>query len=746
MAYLETNIPAVSDDTKAKKGKSLADLEKKLLMEVDQSEMGLIARARENLRLSIESRRRYDWEWLARDLFRRGYQFSRYNPATRTVIMATSNSTKIPINITASAMRVIKNQVVAFRPKWEVLPNNLDDESKDNARYSGKLLDYVYIKSRLRKHVKELIGQGLLFSVGGPWQIGWDDDFENEDGTKGFVFIWPLDPFDFYIDPNCTDGVAFSDAEYVVKCVRRSLREVKNNPKYQHTELISRGDMKLAQSEYKQFLLTSLKYMGQMQTTPESETIIVKEGYFKEHDDKGKVKMRHLIWVDACQFPLFNELLDDDDFPFRMYQADPNPLEVYGEGWARHVIPVNRVLNALESSIFDYNYRYSKGRLVIDKNSGIRVVTNEHGSIIEKNRGADIHSLPLQPLPQQAEGQVMRMRQYFEDLSGAHDVSLGRIPVGVKSGIGIAELKQADATNQDDLVDNLEDFLVEVAKKVLKIVSEKVTFPRLVKATNIAGKSDYFVVVGAEGAKTRAKNKKTYKIGGTEYPMAVITPNNTITVQIGSWLAYSKQQRQQELKDLFTQGVIDQRTLLEHLEFGDVDQIVERTRMEALMKKHRDVQQLGPNEVTDEEVAISENDMLLQGDTRVTALPTDNHQVHIGVHDQYRTNKLVAAHINEHSVMEATQKAAQRSGAGVGQIGNQMDQLTQMAQSIPPEILAAGIATGPNAPQGAPGQAPPMPPMGPGGAGAPPMPPAPGPGGPGGPATGGGVLPPAPGM
>jgi len=623
----------------------MREIEKEILGGADPDEHIILERAKTNWKLASDNRRRYDWEWLSRDLFRRGYQFTRYNPTTRTVTMAATNNARIPINLTVSAMRVIKNQVTAFKPKWEVLPTTLDEESHQNARYSGKTLDYIFVKNKLRKTIKETVMQGLIYSVGGPWQIGWDTDIVNEDNSKGFVYIWLVDPYDFYFDPNCTDGLTFSDAQFCIKAVRRSLSEVRNNQNYKNRELLTRGDMRVAASEYKQFLLQSLKYMGQMQTTIESETVIVKEGYFKEHQEDGSTKIRQVTWVDSMIKPLQNELLDTEDFPFRMYQADINPLEVYGEGWARHTIPINKVINSLESSVFDYNYRYAKGRIVVDKNSGVRVIDNQHGSIVEKNRGTDVHSLPLQPLPQATENQIIRMRQYFEDLSGAHDVSLGRIPVGVKSGIGIAELKQADATNQDDLVDNLEDFLVEVAKKCLMVLSENINFPRIVKATNIAGKADYFAIIGEKFAEGRGSE---VTIGAKKYPLAVITPNNTVTVQIGSWLAYSKQQRQQELKDLFTQGIIDQRTLLEHLEFGDVDTILARTRQEAILKARRNQQQVSQTSVSEEALATTENDMMLMGDERIMAQGQDDHEVHISVHSEHKDNAMILAHIQEH--------------------------------------------------------------------------------------------------
>jgi len=194
----------------------------------------------------------------------------------------------------------------------------------------------------------------------------------------------------------------------------------------------------------------------------------------------------------------------------------------------------------------------------------------------------------------------------------------------------------------------LEDFLVEVARKVLQIISENITFPRLIKATNIAGDADYFAIIGEEGR----KRKKTVKIGKKTYPLAVISNDNTINVTIGSWLAYTKQQRQQELKDLYTSGVIDQRTLLEHLEFGDIDNIITRTRHEAIIKKRRELQQMGqPTDVTEEELALAENRMLVEGNTDVTAMPNDDHEVHISIHSEDASHDLVKLHIDEHNAL-----------------------------------------------------------------------------------------------
>src|SRR5258708_9997656 len=121
-----------------------------------------IANAKELLGRSADARRRYDYEWMVRDLFRRGYHFSRYQPTTQTVILASKQSAKIPVNLTQAAMRSIRNQVTSFRPKWECLPRYTSEESKTQARYTGMYLDYLFDRLRLKHKIKESITHGLI--------------------------------------------------------------------------------------------------------------------------------------------------------------------------------------------------------------------------------------------------------------------------------------------------------------------------------------------------------------------------------------------------------------------------------------------------------------------------------------------------------------------------------------------------------------------------------------------------------
>lgn len=596
-----------------------------------------------------ESRRKHDWEWLVRTLYVKGYHFARYNRSTNTVTFATRTGVRIPINLTGAHLRAVRNQVTSFRPKWEVLPRVTTESAIENAKYSTKILDFFYTQLHIKRKIKELITHALQYSVG-IWQFGIK-------GKNGDIDVTPIDPFDFYVDPNVRSSNLNDPeygAEYVFKTVNRPVEAVKNDKRYSYTDSLQ-PDNKIASAEYKTFILQVTKNYFQQPT--DSETVLLYEGMRREYQEDGSFKLRLMTWTENSLDPQQDKLLDETEYPYEVYQGEINPLELYGESWVKHLIPINRIIDALESHIFEYNHFYAKGRFVVDKNSGVRIIVNQHGQVIEKNRGSQVTSLPLQPLPMAPFEQLQNFRRYMEDLSGAHDVSLGRIPAGIRSGTGIAELKQADATNQDDLVDNLEDFLERSAYRILRLVADNWMTSKLITVTGLGGQPAYFMAVGERSKMLKKGEDAKFTFGSMELPLAVIGRENEVRVQVGSWLAYTKAARKEELKDLFRIGAIDQRTLLEHLEFGDVENILERARNERLLdlkagRTAASVERLNPGvELSDEEIALAENELMTEGkDQKVE--PDDDHEIHLAIHKEAMGNRefkdIVIAHMNEH--------------------------------------------------------------------------------------------------
>jgi hypothetical protein len=605
-------------------------------------ELRLIWQVRLMEQQAKEHRRKFDWEWLVRTLYVRGYHHARYQRSNNTVTFSTRTGVKIPVNLVSAHLRGVRNQVTSFQPKWEVLPNVTTDAAFQNAKYSGKVLDYAYEKAQIKRKIKEAVTHALMYSIG-IWYFDID--------AKGNIVINTIDPFDFYVDPNIKSPNLNDPeygAEYVIITHQMPIDALKKNKRYQNTENLQTDNL-VASAEYKQFLMQVTK--NQFTAGRDvNQTVILKEAWIRERQEDGSIKMRILTYVDSIEKPLRNELTDEEEYPFEILQGDIYPGELYGEGWIKHLIPINRVIDALESHIFEYNHLFAKGRFIIDKNSGVRLIVNQHGQIIEKNRGSTVQPITVPPLPPSPQEQISNMRKYLEDISGVHDVSLGRLPGTIRSGVAIAELRQSDATNQSDLVDNLEDFLSRAGRKILKLVAENWTTSKLVSVTGIGGKPEYFMAIGERGS---IKDKTEFKMGDRKLPLAVIGAENEVRVQVGSWLAYTKEARQEKLKELFRLGAIDQMTYLQHAEFADIEGIMERTREERIFQnnsgaKSASIQRDYGIQLDEESVALAENEIMTREGIEQHAEPGDEHELHLLIHKEERDNDLVQAHIAEH--------------------------------------------------------------------------------------------------
>jgi len=648
-------------------------------MKTMREELELVSDCKVKEQRAADDRQKYDWEWLVRQLYVRGYHFAKYNRDSNSVVFSSRTGVKIPINLVGAHLRGVLNQATSFQPKWEVMPAVTTDRAFDNARFSGKVLDWVYEKAQIKRKIKEVVKDALIHSVG-IWQFMTDKD-DN-------VIVNRTDPFDFYVDPDCKSSNLNDPefgAEYVVLTHTLAKDYVQKNKVYKNTEDL-KSDATKNSAQYKKFLIQVTR--GGLSQDSDS-TVLLHEFYKRERNEKGDIEIRLIAYTDTSLKPLRNEIIGDE-YPFEILQGDINPGELYGESWIKHLIPINRVIDGLESHIFEYNHMFAKGRFIIDKNSGVRLITNQNGQIIEKNRGSQVQAITVPALPSTPMEQIASMRRYLEDISGVHDVSLGRLPGTIRSGTAIAELRQADSTNQADLVDNLEDFLSRAGRKILKLVSEDWTTSKLISITGIGGKREYFMAVGEDG---KTKDKKM-KYGDRELPLAVIGKENDVRVQIGSWLAYTKEARMEKLKELYRLGAIDQNALLQNLEFADIDGIIERTRKERILtaktsSASQSVEKEFGIQLTDEEIALAENELMIEGIDQ-KAHPEDDHEIHIMIHkEDADSSPDIKAHIAEHMSLQKW-----RDSMGSRPINPDINKETPTPDMINTLMEAGGAAMG----------------------------------------------------
>jgi hypothetical protein len=222
-------------------------------------------------------------------------------------------------------------------------------------------------------------------------------------------------------------------------------------------------------------------------------------------------------------------------------------------------------------------------------------------------------------------------------------VSIGRIPTGVKSGVAIEYLQEADATIIRPKQRQFQYAFTEVGRLMLAYMKRYYIEPRKVKVRGEGGEMEL-----------------------VEFSREDIPDDADVRVNVGTALTYTRTARLQELKELYALKAIGRETLLKNYEFPNVAEAIEEAEREELRQKALEMApQKGKapqEEMNGEEEAVKEADAenlsLAQGG-EAQIEPEQNHEIHIQVHQLFQRSReyqnvlpenrdKLEAHIQEH--------------------------------------------------------------------------------------------------
>jgi hypothetical protein len=517
---------------------------------------------------ALAGRKTLDWKWFQYDLWVSGYHYAKYDKITQQVtsVAPKSGEVKIVINKVYTTLRSVRNFALRNRPRAEVTPENLTPENVSEAVKVNRYLDYLFDRLGLSLKLKESMWHALKYSTGF-WQILWDSD-------KQEIAVNVIDPYDLYFDPSARSE---NEARYVFLAVTRTIDELKNDKKYNQEEVVLlKGSAELASSNIKSRLLQMER--GEFISSKEKGNVVVKECWYREGD-------KICLMTTAEDHILRKEETDLTRLPFFKLSADIEPLSLYGQGWVKNLIPVNQLLNMLESQVAEYNIVMNKGKWVGDKGAGIRTINNAMGQFIEKKRGYDLHQEPIAPMTNSIFAQIENTNRYIEDIGGAHDASMGRIPTGATSGRALEALQVGDSNNLSEIIENCEVFLEDCYEYMLFLASKKYQFARNIAPIAQTGEREFIKVIGEDAEQVPE--------GAT-----VINSKNIVDVRITSWLAMTGESRRDALKELYQLQAIDQQTLLDGYGIGNIADVIKRLREQKMQDK---ATELAGNDIANEQ-------------------------------------------------------------------------------------------------------------------------------------------------
>ena len=486
-------------------------------------------------------------QWFVNYMYYKGYQNLKYDKVTGTFIKDVRNPLTFYINHTYIVCRAIRNAVMKANPTWDVDALPYGELDNDTSRILGEYLAFQYDRLNLEEKVNKALLYGLLYGLG-IFQYGYDDRLDNGEGN---AWIETLDPFDTYIDPYCT---SMEDARYVIKVMSKPYELLVDNPNYDKKVVENlTTTSNLSESDYKNLILNNENNISNT-----SKNVILHEGWFVT-----KEGIRVITTSPQSNEILRNELTTFKKLPFEIYQPDINVGGIYGEGWVKNIVPLNKAANYLETSRLEYNILINKGRLLIPKGAGVKSVTNQNGEKIYYKAGFKPEFLPTPPMGSDVDRQINALGAYIQLIGAANEAFIGQTPTGVKSGIAIETLIASNFNQLSDLVNNLANTLAKLGEDILNLGYEYQLLTKPFRASS----GEYYGILG--GGLEPKEMERLAKV-------VSIPANPEVKVKITSGVAHTKEAKRDILMTLRAGGDVSRQTLLENL---GIDPKVEQERI-----------------------------------------------------------------------------------------------------------------------------------------------------------------------
>ena len=531
-----------------------------------------------------------EFEWYMNYQFKEGNHYVHYNSANKQIerLPRKKGEVRITINKVKSTLRAVQNYSTRFSPKWEITPGDLDPDTIANARRSGKFMDYLWRKLHLEIMIQGIVDSALNTSVAFV-ELDWDPKAEK---GMGQIEVIEQDVFDVWLAPHASIQNGLIKAQYLFKAIKKSLSEIGADKRYDENarKEVERDD-ELSESEMKSRILRK----EGIQDKEKIDRAMVYE--FQLYDDEGNDKDGNIqLFTFAGNKVLRDEALKDTGFTIYCLQIPQDTKKVYHRSWMGDMIPLNKALNRIVSQKIMYVNQALIFRILAEKGHGINRITNEMGEWLEYNKGRNVTAWEMPSLPPDIDHLESRVNEYMEDVGGAHEAALGRMPAGARSGKVVESLQAADSNNLSGIRTSLESFLSILGSAILDIVSEKFVTSRIAKITDPEispdGKKQGFISVVGAGASDEIKK------GDSKSEPTIINKDNELIVKIGSWLGNTIEAQRETIQSLAELKIIPGDEVLRQYEFPNVEDLSARAKEERLEEHKLNAEIAGRNQAS----------------------------------------------------------------------------------------------------------------------------------------------------
>ena len=593
------------------------------------------------------------------------------------------------VNRLRSFVRTEQSKFVSQLPNVVCVPSTSEDEDVRSA-FAG---EQVWMSYSEVKRFRRQYGAAIWWTVvtgNGFLKVWWDKGLkvkmpngEDDTGDIGFRKVSPLNIF----VPELRER-ELDDQPYVIEAYLRPLDWAQQA----YGEQL-KGVNLSASTNNTAFLMDEA--FSRTSSTDKLDSVVVQEVWVKPGSTKLLPDGGYLVLVDDLLVDYYIGVpYSHGEYPYTKFEHMYNDT-FWADSPLVDLIPLQKEYNELRTDIAIAARRMGSPQLLAAKGSiDPSRMTNEPGAIIAYVPGLpEPKPLPMTSIPQYVIDQQDRILSDFEDVSGQHEVSMGKAPTGITAGTALAYLGERDDAYLTPQYQGIEEGFERVAKQTLVLFQQYVDMDRKIKVIGLDGAMDTLLLSGADIA------------NGTD-----------VRVERGSSVGQSQAAKQAQVMDMVSLQIIPPEQALKLMELGGPQKVLdivsaaekkaqrENMRMKAFKDKPDELT-TATQEFFDQAVQMVEMerpDMLSLPPEQLRqeiegflppVIPVDDfdlHEVHIETHNRYRMSQ-------EFETLPApVKKEFEKHVAWHEQMGGMQMQMQLMAQ-MPPELAAQDA----QAPEGA---------------------------------------------
>lgn len=558
-------------------------------------------------------KKQFDHNWLDDYKMFRGKQWKEQRPSYRHSEV---------VNMVFSSIQATVPIQLDSRPRIEFLPQN--PQNTELAEILNHVVESDWIKHNWLMELAEVVYDSNIYGTG-IMSCTFDPD---ADYGTGSIQIQSEDPFYCFPDPRSKN--VNKKSRYFIHAEPEDIDALKT--KYPDKAKFFKPDLQdLLQGNKQDLDQIRFKSPTDTKTIMEGSsayetgdvarclkiTCYMKSDEYIEEQYAGKVSpdtgVPETLFRQRLKYPNGRKLViaggvlcesgpnpyDDGLFPYAKYINYVLPREFWGMSEVEQLKGPQKIFNKLLSFALDIYTLMGNPIWVVDTTSGIDTdnLFNRPGLVVEKEPGTEaIRQAGLDVSPTLL-SLVDRLRNWFNETSGATDVSRGVEPKDITAGVAIQALQEAAQTRIRQKARNLDATLQDVGALYLSRVFQFYSVPKIIRITKNQNAAQYFqfhvetqtdkqgnAILNEAGDPVRKAKVTPYDLHpetGQPTPSGdskefLIEAGFDVRVNTGSALPFAKAEKTNLAVTLFKINAIDRTELLKSVEYPNWEAVSAR--------------------------------------------------------------------------------------------------------------------------------------------------------------------------